>query len=410
MRASMDWVLFGVILAMVSLGLVMIYSVTSITAELNAKPARIQQPGGAVDEKVAPPKPQPSIWTRPGGVLSLLSDFWRQVIVASFGLGLLLLLSQLDYIKLQSPAWALSALSVVLVLLIITFFVDTGHHRWLHLGITIQPSELAKPAMILFLAWFVSMRARRINNKHTVLCAGLALVALLSLIGYPDWGTAFVLACAAAVIFYLAGLNGTYLAACAAAGVPLLLVLFLAHPHRVKRGFDFVDPNCQRLCNFEIGKKIWDYANETRGASDTTFHQLQSRIALGGGGLFGRGLGQSLQKLLFLPKAHTDFIFAIIGEELGLWGTLLVLGGYGVIMWRGYRLFWSASDEFGKYLAAGVTTTVIVQALLNMGVVADLGPTKGFPLPLISFGGSSLVSTLVSFGLLLSVSQRAART
>lgn len=413
MRASMDWVLFGVILALLSLGLVMVYSVTSVTSELNPKKENMPAlAGGAAEagEDEAPSaKPQPSVWTRPGGLLAFLSDFWRQVIVALLALAMLLLLSQLDYIKLQSPAWALSGMSVALCLLIVALVVDKSSRRWLHLGVTIQPSELAKPALIVFLAWFVTMRARRINNKHTVLCAGLAMAAVLGLIGYPDLGTAIVLAAAAAVIFYLAGLNRTYTIACSSAGLVLLTALFFLQPYRVKRVLDRVDPEYKYLVYVDPGKILLEYANRTTGASDTTYHPLQSRIALGGGGLFGRGLGYSRQKFLFLPRAHTDFIFSIIGEELGLWGALLVLIGFGVIMWRGYRLFWSASDEFGKYLAAGVTTVVVVQALLNMSVAADLGPTKGIPLPLISFGGSSLVSTMISLGLLLSVSQRAAR-
>jgi cell division protein FtsW len=147
------------------------------------------------------------------------------------------------------------------------------------------------------------------------------------------------------------------------------------------------------------------YVQSSLAARDPSYQPKQSRIAVGSGGIFGLGLMQGKQKLLYLPEAHTDYIYAVVGEELGLWGSTGVLAGFFVILWRGIRLFWLAPDPFGKYLALGVTVSIVVQALINISVVLDIGPTKGIPLPMVSYGGSSLLATLISLGLLLSVSE-----
>jgi cell division protein FtsW len=147
------------------------------------------------------------------------------------------------------------------------------------------------------------------------------------------------------------------------------------------------------------------YVQRSTSVRDAAYQPRQAKIAVGAGGVLGVGLMEGKQKLMFLPDAHTDFIYATVGEELGLWGTTAVLGGFLVILWRGARLFVNARDDFGKYLALGVTVSIVVQALINMSVVLGLAPTKGFPLPMISFGGSSLLSTLLSLGMLLSVSE-----
>jgi len=150
---------------------------------------------------------------------------------------------------------------------------------------------------------------------------------------------------------------------------------------------------------------IRNYVQRSTTVRDASYQPRQSKIAVGTGGVLGVGLMQSKQKLMFLPEAHTDFIYATIGEELGLWGATAVLAGFIVVLWRGVRLYLLARDDFGRYLALGVTVSIVLQALINMTVVLDMAPTKGFPLPMISFGGSSLVSTLASLGMLLSVSE-----
>jgi cell division protein FtsW len=153
--------------------------------------------------------------------------------------------------------------------------------------------------------------------------------------------------------------------------------------------------------------KLKAYVQSSLATRDPGYQAKQSRIAVGSGGLMGVGLMEGKQKLLYLPEAHTDFIYAVVGEELGLWGAGGVLLGFFVLLWRGLRLFWLAPDDFGRYIALGVTVSVVVQALINMSVVLDIGPTKGIPLPMISYGGSSLLGTLTSLGLLLSVSEQA---
>jgi cell division protein FtsW len=333
----------------------------------------------------------------------------RQGGAAVFGFVILMVLSQRDYRSLASAQVAFLGLSVVIFLLIVVYFADHQRHRWLNLGISIQPSEFAKPALIVFLAWFVTMRGGDINDRHTVWPAALALCMLGGAVVIPDFGTALVLVATAAAVFYLAGLNWRYTVTAAMLGVILLCAAVLSKPYRIKRVIDFFDPQYKVLIYVDKEKKLLGYAESGSRIKDTRYHAQQSTIAVGPGGISGRGLMQSRQKLLFLPEAHTDYIYAVVAEELGLFGASFVLGGFLVILWRGYRLYLTATDEFGRYIAVGVTTTLVFQALLNMSVVLDLGPTKGIPLPLISFGGSSMVSSMILLGLLLSVSQRAVK-
>ena len=167
----------------------------------------------------------------------------------------------------------------------------------------------------------------------------------------------------------------------------------------------YVDPDYSKIEWIDTHGWIRSYVQRSTSVRDASYQPRQSKIAVGTGGVLGVGLMQGKQKLMFLPDAHTDFIYATVGEELGLWGATAVLAGFVVILWRGARLFLLAREDFGKYLALGVTVSIVVQAFINISVVLDMAPTKGFPLPMISFGGSSLLSTLVCLGMLLSVSE-----
>jgi cell division protein FtsW len=377
-RSRLDWVLFLTTLGLISGGLVMVYSSSSLAAEWRFKEEHYY-------------------------------FLLRQGVAAAMAFVALTVLSQQDYRKFRSPMIAFAALGVVIFLLILVFAVDTKDHRWFRLGFfSIQPSEFAKPALIVFLAWFVTLRAPAINDKHTVRPAGLALAGLTGIVGVADLGTGMVLAATAAAIFFVAGLNRRYTAIAVAVALVFLTVAVFAKPFRLKRVIDFIDPEYKYLVYVDPGMKLKMRAEMGTSIRDTGYHALQSRIAVGAGGVAGLGLMQSKQKLLFLPEAHTDFIYAIIGEELGLWGATLVLLAFLVVLWRGYRLWWTAPDDFGRYIALGVTTALVFQALMNMSVVLDLGPTKGIPLPMISYGGSSLLSSGVCVGMLLSVSERAA--
>jgi cell division protein FtsW len=465
MRLRMDWVLFGTILAMLSFGLVMVYSASSVTQELkkNAKAATVaaQNKGAAADTIPAPSEPpsgegapilfpfgfsirrlaaallgvaalrffwrnyRSGVFTRPWAILgaslvlflqvlaywmdSEKSPHWallvRQGGAALAGFFLMMYLSHRDYRQFRSAQWAFTALGSVIFLLIVVYFADEKH-RWLRVGLSIQPSELAKPALVLFLAWFVTLRRSAINHPATIWPAALSLVVLAGAVMIPDVGTAVVLIATAAAMFYLAGLNWRYTTAALGIGLLFLGLAIVYKPYRLKRVIQFADPEYTRLSYLDPGHWLQKRADQAVLVSDTRYHALQSEIAVGTGGITGRGIGESRQKLMFLPEAHNDYIFAIIAEELGLLGSTFVLAGFMIVLWRGYRLFWTASDDFGRYLAVGISTLLVFQALLNMSVVLDLFPTKGIPLPLISFGGTSMVSSMVLLGLLLSVSQR----
>ncbi len=457
MRLRMDWVLFGTILVMISFGLVMVYSASSVTQELkkNARVAEAIASGRPVEP---PPVPEPpparpffgmslrrliaavlgiialrffwvnyreGVFTGPWAMLGAslvvflqLLAYWmdadksphwsllvRQAGAALGGFFLMMYLSQRDYRQFRNAQWAFSSLGCVIFLLIVVYFTD-AKHRWLHVGVSIQPSELAKPALVLFLAWFVTTRRTAINHPATIWPAALALVVLAGAVMIPDVGTAVVLIVTAAVIFYLAGLNWRYQIAALGIGMVFLAVAIVYEPYRLKRVIQFADPEYKRLIYIDPHRWLWNRAQQSTRVSNTRHQAEQSEIAVGTGGLLGRGPGESRQKLMFLPEAHNDYIFAIVAEELGLFGSTFVLVGFMIILWRGYRLFWSASDDFGRYLAVGISTMLVFQALLNMSVVLDLFPTKGIPLPLISFGGTSMLSSMVLLGLLLSVSQR----
>jgi cell division protein FtsW len=295
----------------------------------------------------------------------------------------------------------------VLLALLVAYAADPHTHRWIRAGaFSVQPSEFAKPALVLFLAYFISLRSNAINNRYTLGPAAVVVVILALMVGVPDLGTAIVLVVTATVIFYVAGLDRRYFVAAAMAALVLVAAAVAAKPYRMGRIIGYIDPEYKLLDRMDPSGTVKNYIHRSASAHDPSYQVRQSKIAVGTGGVLGVGLMQGKQKLLYLPEAHTDFIYAVIGEELGLWGSTALLAGFLVILWRGFRLFWLASDDFGRYLALGVTTAIVVQAFINMSVVVDIVPNKGIPLPMISSGGSSLLSTLTSLGLLLSVSER----
>jgi cell division protein FtsW len=385
-----DWTLFGTVLAMVAFGLLILYSASSITAAV--KPAETGAP--AID-----PHFQSS--------LHIVS---RQLGWAFVAVIAMMTLKKTDYRRFQSPAVAFGAIGVVLMLLIAVYFLDAKSHRWLRLTgpFGVQPSELAKPALVVFLAFFVTWRRRAINNaRYTLAPAALAVGLVILLVVVPDLGTAVVLGAVAAVIFFVAGLEWRYVtiaAAVASIGVVLCIVM---SPYRLARVVKFFDPQFNIISKFDPEGKIKEQMEKSLATRDTNYQLQQSQIAVGAGGPMGVGLGDSRQKLMYLPEAHTDFIYAVVGEELGLFGTVGLLAGFGVIFWRGLRATVRMTDDFGRYLALGVTVVIVVQGLINMSVVLGMMPTKGIPLPMISYGGSSLLSTLTLLGILMNVSEHA---
>jgi cell division protein FtsW len=313
-----------------------------------------------------------------------------------------------DYRALESPAWAFGLLGVVLFLQIVVFFLDPKTHRWFRFeGVgTLQPSEFAKPALAIFFAYFVTQKQGMINSKRTMLAASLALAVIAATVGFGDLGTALVLIIPAAIVFFVAGLERKFVVIALATGLFFSLVFVASKPYRMARIIGFFDPEYKLVSLIDSQDRIRKYVSESVTTRDPGYQVRQSKIAVGSGGLLGLGLMQGRQKILYLPEAHTDFIYAVVGEELGLFGCTAVLAGFLIILWRGLQLYWLAPDDFGRYLALGVTSSIVIQALINMSVVLGMGPTKGIPLPMISAGGSSLMSTLMCLGMLLSVSER----
>ena len=320
----------------------------------------------------------------------------RQLLWLVMGLAGMMLVMNLAYRKLRRPEVIFTGLFVVLAMLVGVFFLDKSHatHRWIRLGpASLQPSELAKLAVIFYLAWFLEMRRRPettgINDwKQTILPAVGPVLALVALIVIePDLGTAVEIFLIALAMVYVAGLNGKYIAGAALAAIPVVYLLVVRVAYRYERVIAFLNPTADP---------------QGRG-----FQLLQSLIAVGSGGFSGVGLMESKQKLFYLPEAHTDFIFAVLCEETGFIGGALLLGLFVIYGWRGMRTAFRATDEFGRFAALGITVMVLSQALINLGVVLGMMPTKGIPLPFVSYGGSSLLVMLVATGVLLNISQHA---
>ncbi len=373
-RVAMDRTLFSTIACLVAVGLIMIYSASSITAQANYNK---------------------------GPYYFLFMQLGWAVI----GFGALMLLRRFNYRKLRTPEWAFGPIAVVLFLLPVAYFVDP-RHRWIPIGFgNIQPSELAKPAMVIFLAYFLTWRQAAINTKFTLRPAALLLGALFLLVAISDLGTAVVLAVTAVVMFFVAGLDRKLLLSAASLAAVCLTIAIVAAPYRLRRVIEMIDPTYELVDKYDVTGKIKPYILSSATVSDTGYQARQAKIAHGSGGIFGFGLMQGRQKHFYLPESHTDFIYAVIGEELGLWGACGVLFGYFIIIWRGIRIFLLTPDDFGRMLALGFTVAIGFQALFNITVVLGLGPTKGIPLPMISYGGSSLMATLASLGILLNVSE-----
>jgi cell division protein FtsW len=374
-RLKTDWILFLTILATVAFGLVMVYSASSAIAELR------------------------------NGVAPYYFAV-RQLVWAVVSFFVLMYFKRMDYRRLNTPAWAFSGLGIVLGMLVMVYFFGT-RHRWFRfagLG-SFQPSEFAKPALIVFLAYFLDRRARVINDRRTLQQGFVAVAMLAGVVVVADLGTALVPVITAVVVFWVAGLEKKYMIRAGLIGAGLCVAAVISSPYRLQRVIGYVDPDYTKIEKIDTSGRLRAWIQRSTTVRDTTYQPRQSKIAVGTGGVLGVGLTQGKQKLMFLPEADSDFIYATIGEELGLWGSTAVLSGFLVILWRGARLFLLARDDFGKYLALGVTVAIVVQAFMNMSVVLDMGPTKGFPLPMISLGGSSLLSTLTCLGMLLSVSE-----
>ena len=316
----------------------------------------------------------------------------KQIMWAVVGVALLAVIMRVDYRVYREPAFIWSCLGLVVLGLVAVLFSRPVNNarRWIGVGsLGIQPSELAKLAAIFFIAALLERRMHRINAiTYSLVPIALVVFGLVGLILLePDFGTSMLLVLIAAVMVFAAGLHYKYIAGAALALLPLAVVIAISAPYRLRRIKSFLNP--------------WE---DPLGDG---FQVIQSLIAVGTGGMTGRGLMNGVQKLFYLPEPHTDFIYSIISEELGLIGATAVLVCFAVIAWRGVRISLRAPDRFGAFLAIGLTTMVVAQAFINISVVLGLMPTKGIPLPLVSAGGSSLLINLLGMGVLLNVSQHA---
>ena len=333
----------------------------------------------------------------------------RHAIYVGPALLLMMFLKWKHYSNLQTPAVAFIAVGSVIILLFLVYILDPRNHRWLRLGLlNIQPAEVAKPAIVLFLAYFVTHRAPAINNRFTFGPALMTIGLVIAGVGAADFGTAVVLGVTAGVVFFVAGLEWRYVAFLLAIGALAGGFAIISKPYRLARIVHYFDPEYKITDRIDPNGHLKRYLSKSLVSHDTNYQGLQSLIAVGAGGPAGLGLMQGKQKLLYLPEAHTDFIYAVICEELGLLGSLGVLGAFCMILWRGLRASMRAENDFGKYLALAVTTLIVVQAFMNMTVVLAMVPTKGIPLPMISFGGNSLVTTMALMGMLMNVSENTA--
>jgi cell division protein FtsW len=376
-RLKTDWILFSTVVLMVLFGAVMIYSASSVVADMR-----------------------------------MGSSYYfaiRQLIWIAVSIPIMMFLKKLNYRKLQTPAVAFTAMGLVTILLAAVFFADPKQHRWIRFGPFggLQPSEFAKPALALFLAYFIALRSRAINSRYTLLPAILALGFMTISVALADLGTAIVLGATAAAVFIVAGLERRYIVLTCIIALVGGALFIAAKPYRLVRVISYVDPQFKVVDKVDKNGWIRTQMKKSITAKDTNYQAEQAKIAVGSGGPLGVGLMQGRQKLFYLPEAHTDTIYAVVGEEFGLIGAAGLLLGFVVILWRGIRATVLIPDEFGRYLALGITTMLVIQAFFNMTVVLGMMPTKGIPLPMISFGGSSLVVTLASLGILLNVAEHA---
>ena len=316
----------------------------------------------------------------------------KQGVWVAIGFVVMLLAMQFNYQQLKNRriVYTLLILCTIGLVSVFGFSSVNGAHRWIKLpGANLQPSEVSKLSLIIFLAYFLEKRAGEEGDFwRTFVPCGVVTGFLAALVVIePDFGTAMMLVLIFTVVIYTAGARVRHLALAAAPALVVAVGLLILVPWRLKRLMTFLDP----------------WADQQGGG----FQVVQSLIAIGSGGTNGLGFAQGKQKMLFLPFAHSDFIFAVVGEELGLVGALAVVAVFALFLWRGVRTALLAPDRFGMLLSLGIVTSIVAQALFNISVVLSLVPTKGIPLPFISYGGSSLVPTLAAVGILLNVSQHA---
>jgi cell division protein FtsW len=353
-----DWFLFAIAAGLALFGAIMVYSASAMIA--------LKESG------------------------SQFTYFYKQLIFTLVGIAGMYVVSRIDYRRYQNryAVYALMALTVVLLLAVFSFPPINGARRWIRFaGFSFQPSEMAKIALPVFLAYFLTKNEKSVGElRETVLPCLLGLAVLGGLVFLEkDLGTTIVLCAVFSAVYFAAGARILHIASVATAMFLIGVGAIVFAPWRVERMMAFLDP--------------FKYAD------DEGYQVVQSLYAIGSGGILGEGFAQSQQKLFYLPYPYSDFIFSVVGEEFGLIGTLAIVVAFGLLLWRGARAAINAPDRFGMLLGIGIITGIIVQALFNISVVISILPAKGIPLPFISYGGSSVVITLFAVGILLNISQ-----
>jgi cell division protein FtsW len=315
----------------------------------------------------------------------------RHLLYLLIGIALMLAAMAVDMNRLKRWAKPMLMAAVALLVLVLIPHIGreaSGARRWFRIGpVNFQPSEFAKIAVMVYMADFISRKKARMKSFiHGYMPAVIVLGAVVGLVLLePDLGTAVTISLVTFMMMYVSGVRMSYIAASFMASLPVLYLLLFRVPYRRKRMMIFLNP--------------WA---DKRG---TGFQIIQSFIALGSGGIFGVGLGQSRQKLFYLPASHTDFIFSIIGEELGFLGTVSIVILFTLFVWEGMKVAFKAPGMFERMIALAVVCLIALEAIINIGVTAGALPTKGLPLPFISYGGSGLVFHLMAVGLLLNVAK-----
>jgi len=315
----------------------------------------------------------------------------RQGAYAMLGFGVMALLMRIDLEVLRKAAWPVLGMCALLLIAVLIPGVGKkvgGAARWIKVaGFTFQPSEFVKIGLVLFMAHSLARKQDKVKSFRVGFLPYMLILAVLLglLLAQPDLGSALTLAVVAIAMLLVAGTRVSYLASVGLIALPFLYFMVMNVDYRRRRILAFLNP--------------WE------DPSNTGFQIIQSWIAFGSGGAFGQGLGESKQKLFFLPEAHTDFIFAVVGEELGFIGVIVIAAMFMLLILRGLRTSLNAPNEFSCFLAFGITLLVGMEAFVNMAVVMGMVPTKGLALPFLSYGGTSLVTTLAAIGILLNVSR-----
>lgn len=355
-----DWFMFGIATVLALFGAMMVYSASAMFSLKESESA------------------------------SQFTYFYKQAVFTVIGLAAMFVVSRIDY-RFYQKWWVVLGIVLVTVILLSAVFAFppiNGARRWIrYAGFSFQPSELAKLALPIFLAYWLTLKEDVVGDiKETVIPCLLGLGLLGGLVfAEKDLGTTMVLCAIFAAVYFSAGARLAHIGVVGAALFLMGVVAIVIAPWRVERIMAFLDP--------------YKYAD------DEGYQVVQSLYAIGSGGVFGEGFAQGKQKLFYLPYPYSDFIFSVVGEELGLVGTLAVVVAFGLLLWRGARAAVMAPDRFGMLLGIGIITGIIVQALFNISVVTSMVPAKGIPLPFISYGGSSVVVTLIGVGILLSISR-----